>query len=773
MKKILAVLLTAVMLLGMLPMAAAAETANPQFKGYTLFLKESIAISFYAEEAALEGFDKVVFYKNDQKVEEITTQPKADSDGLVHFKCTKLGPQEMGAAIKAELYVNGAVVDTRIKSVLDYCTTKLADTTSSAQLKALIVDMLNYGAAAQTYVAKENGTDAGTLVNAGLTTEQMNLGAISDPQLTILSGLDTTLANPEVTWKEAALTLTDGIVMDFAFSADSLEGLTMEVTSGDKTWTVDEFGTKVIADVTYHTFQFDGLNPAQMRDVVYVVAKRDGVEVSDKKAYSVEHYVATQVSKYVNSAIAAGQKTPETPLVQLVQAMIQYGDAAAMYANAHTYDADGRCTVCNVAHYQYNGGNIWIEAEDMDVLTTSGMDTFAATDLPTNTNFVNTTTKAPKPSAELNAQTAYDWSGSKAVILRTPSTATGSDYGVRIPQISCEVTPENDGTYYIWIKVYSNQGTLYRYFVDADNAPNGLKYKGQNPNATSTHVWMKLDSSFVWTKGQNYTIRFRSCNTGMGFVDRIVITDEAEFNPTNHTTHTYSNEYKYDENYHWQEATCCQGVTTEKQEHTVVNMACTVCQKSFMWNTTLQAEDADLADKNDENVVNDKTKDFVLIVDETNASGGKAVKMNYNITNWAGLLNLGKTPVPHVSFTVTPEQTGEYYVWAKVYATDSNNIFCYIDGASIYSGTTLQNVADYYWRCPLTKEDASETDGDFIWVRLTNEYRVDATLKYTRRYNWTAGETYTINFRSGSSGVLLDEIYVTNDPNYVPGAAVE
>lgn len=763
MKKLMAVLLVAVMLLGMLPVTAVAETTPPQFKGYKLFLKESIAISFYAEPANLEGFTKVVFYKNDQEMETIATIPQVSSDGLVYFTFSKLGPHEMGAKIKAELYINGALTDTRTKSVLEYCTTKLGAEDSSAQLKTLIVDMLNYGAAAQTYVAEENATEAGTLVNAGLTTAQINLGAISDPQLELLEGLDTALDGAEVTWKQASLTLNSGIVMNFAFSVDSTDGLSMELTCGEKTWTVSEFGEKVIDNVTYTTCEFDGLNPAQMRDVVYIVAKRDGVEVSDKKAYSVEHYAATQVSKLVSSAITDNTAKEETSLVKLVNAMMQYGDAAAMYANEHTYDANGKCTACNVAHYEVGNKAVWLEAEELDLLSQAYTDVMFSTDAYAT----KSRDKVPTVKEKNNA-----YSNNYAVRFEINTSMPYNRTKDRVAHLSVEVTPKTSGTYYIWLKVYSNESKICA-FVDADNdaTTNYTEYTYDTdlqPKAAineSSVAWVKIDAAYAWSAGQDYTVRLRS-RANLFRIDQIIITGDSTFNPTGHTHSVDTSEYGYDEEYHWNEASCCQGMTENKAKHTFVNMVCSVCNANYQGQLdqkVIKGEDANLfqgtddTNKNANGVANNAYTAF----DNAYASGEKKVyRLNGYYTSISATTMpeakqacLDATNPAHMSFTHTAEQTATYYIWAKVLASGKTaNYLKYIDG----DGTSADSQYVYKSH-PVTPYDSTLKWGSdaFNWV-LVGEYE------------WTAGNTYTVRFRGSGLATAFDQFVVTNDATFNP-----
>jgi hypothetical protein len=76
-----------------------------------------------------------------------------------------------------KIYMDGVATDDYSYSVAEYANTLLADTGSSAELKAVVKAMLNYGAYAQTYFAAKNGTTAGDLANVGCEYTEAELNA--------------------------------------------------------------------------------------------------------------------------------------------------------------------------------------------------------------------------------------------------------------------------------------------------------------------------------------------------------------------------------------------------------------------------------------------------------------------------------------------------------------------------------------------------------------------------------------------------------------------
>jgi hypothetical protein len=105
--------------------------------------------------------------------------------------------------------------------------------------------------------------------------------------------------------------------MRFRFDAESLDGLTVKVRSGDKEWVInsDSFDTNVYG----HYVFFDEFSVAQMSDEVLVTAYIGDTAVSNTLRYSIESYACAKLS------------SSDSSLVELVKSMMRYGDAAKAY----------------------------------------------------------------------------------------------------------------------------------------------------------------------------------------------------------------------------------------------------------------------------------------------------------------------------------------------------------------------------------------------------------------------------------------------------------
>ena len=236
-------------------------------------------------------------------------------NGNYAFACNHLSASQIGDTIKATIYatLNGEVHSYTMEySVAQYCYSML-EKTNDAKLRTLLVDLLNYGSAAQTYAWYKDKT----LSNAKLTAEQKAWGTQGTPALS--SKLNTkavVVENATVTWKAASLVLDNAVTMRFRFAADSVDGLTVKVTGAGQEWTISQF--EDAGDGQYYVY-FSGLSARQMREVVSVTVYEGDTAVSNTLEYSIETYAC----KTQNVA----------RLGDLVLAMMRYGDSAAAYLN--------------------------------------------------------------------------------------------------------------------------------------------------------------------------------------------------------------------------------------------------------------------------------------------------------------------------------------------------------------------------------------------------------------------------------------------------------
>ena len=360
-KRVISLILVLAMILCAVPAVAAEEVPiqAPKFTTRSLTLNKSIAINFKVPYSDVENnFTKVVFIKDGKEVQTINALPAVDANGMAVFACTELSPLDLAKEITARLYDKDGEYTEAKSSVLDYCNTVLNNPNDSAELKTLVVDLLNYGAAFQTYKGITSG-----LVNENLTEEQKLLGTQKDPQLTSVLEKGTELADPAVEWQVAGLKLEDSVTIYFKISAASVDGLTVKVTCDGYTWEIKDFCAPD-SEGLYKVY-FDKLNPAQMRDKIEaVVCDAQGNTVSNTLTYSIESYAAYQA-----------EQNADANLVALVKAMMRYGDAAYVWVNGKNEAeaitrADMEAALAEVA-WDYYMKDVWYQYDSVDLNTRS------------------------------------------------------------------------------------------------------------------------------------------------------------------------------------------------------------------------------------------------------------------------------------------------------------------------------------------------------------------------------------------------------------------
>ena len=248
------------------------------------------------------------------------------------FKYENFAAREIASEINATLYAEDADGNvyygpTISYSLRQYAENQIRKTTSSAAFKTMMVDFLNYGAAAQTHF----GYNTSDLANSGLTEDELalassdrtyvsskvadadstkavnitNFNLVFVDKITILAATDmdtaTYKANKDNWVAQVSYTNFDGIDVteEIALNDESLFNLN---------------GTKYV-------LRFAGLKSREMDKVVTIkICDKEGNVVSNTVTYSVESY-------------AYSKGTGDTTLAKLVRNLIKFGDSNIAYFN--------------------------------------------------------------------------------------------------------------------------------------------------------------------------------------------------------------------------------------------------------------------------------------------------------------------------------------------------------------------------------------------------------------------------------------------------------
>ncbi len=295
---------------------------KPSIYGASLTLENNIAVNYYVEELYVET-SSTTPTMDITFMGETTTGiegKRVETETGVYYVYTfaEVNPKYLGENISATLNVtydgNAETIVKDTFSVETYCKDTLDKPETIDSLKTLIVDLLNYGAAAQTYA----GYKTNDLVNAEFGDYQTYATTATPTMNDVLARGDET--GKAVTWYGASLVLTDNVVAKFFFTADDATNYTAKVTVEGTETVINE----IVKEGKYYTFEFDALNATQLSSAITVEIYNGSELVSSTLTYSVETYAANKAND------------TDQNLADLVVAMMKYGNAAKLYATRTT-----------------------------------------------------------------------------------------------------------------------------------------------------------------------------------------------------------------------------------------------------------------------------------------------------------------------------------------------------------------------------------------------------------------------------------------------------
>ena len=292
--------------------------------GVNISLSESIVVKFHTTAICDDGSKLEVTFKG--KTYEITE----NEDGVFSF--AYVTPQYMGEELVATMYdAKGAKIGEEkklsVKSNLEdllklsYEESGCGSELQYQAMRELCVNILNYGAAAQTYF----NCNVDNLVNAGLSDEQK---ALATEKITVN---DTDKAKSGDAWVGAGVRFDYKLGLYFVFTAASADEYTATINGETVTPEVYE-----ALGEGYYVIRYSRFNATNMNNVVTAKLTKNGAE-DQTFSYSIKSYVAAKGGD--DSAIA-----------KLVNATYVYGYAAVAYLQEYaevtpTFDAAGSLSI--------------------------------------------------------------------------------------------------------------------------------------------------------------------------------------------------------------------------------------------------------------------------------------------------------------------------------------------------------------------------------------------------------------------------------------------
>jgi hypothetical protein len=272
-------------------------------------------------------------YQNVRMVITLDNGATAVSNGVPHktdpyyvFSFNNLNPKYLNTKLYAVIYAEKNGVTCRSKmfsfSVASYARMMLNDSRNGAETRKLIIDLLNYGAAAQKFT----GHRVNDLANSILTESEIQEFPLTIPETENAFALEGTVTSPSARWTGASLTLTNGFTVNLVLHADDITGLRIKIEYADgRTKIVKSPRFRAASGSGNYEVVFTDYNFAQIDEVRrFTVLNANNEPVSKTLVFSCESYINTSMN------------SSDVLLKDLVIALMNVGISAKAYAALHS-----------------------------------------------------------------------------------------------------------------------------------------------------------------------------------------------------------------------------------------------------------------------------------------------------------------------------------------------------------------------------------------------------------------------------------------------------
>ena len=299
----------------------------------------NLSVNYYVPAASVEGYENIrlvvrkqVFNATGSEYtwEEYTvTNPTNYTNGGVAYKrfiFSNVAAKEMGDELHVVLYADkdGITFESSedVYSVKQYAYNRLEKSTN-AVFKTLLVDLLNYGAAAQVYF----NYNTSHLANAELTEAQQALGTAEVPELEgVPKDEETSGATAQIPRKN--IVMSSNVEMKFAMTFESgepaasvklvLSYTAIDGTNHNTTIPSSEFGYD--SSIESYTAKLTTIAAKDMSSIVTAKIYDGDQLISNVYYYSIETYVRNRLSSSTNEVFK-----------ELIRELIKYGKSAEAY----------------------------------------------------------------------------------------------------------------------------------------------------------------------------------------------------------------------------------------------------------------------------------------------------------------------------------------------------------------------------------------------------------------------------------------------------------
>ena len=306
-----------------------AVTAGKFPVGHNCSFGNDLSMLYAILKSTLNGCTDIRLAVTKNGAEQVLTPTECVIDGETYFCFSYRGvaAKEMGDTLTAVLQFTregvgySGTVDTY--SLKAYAMERLENSTNS-EFKKLLVDLLNYGAAAQTYFGYK--TDA--LVNADLTDEQRALASktyslpdAAENEAGANSAFPAAITGKNILFGNRITLL---VATDFGQGSD-LSGVSLRIRYTDRDGNAVENqidGSQFVyrADAKGYTAYFDGLSASEFRTKLELTLIKNGEAISEAVTYSLDTYAKNRLAASADANFKA-----------LLEATMRYADSAKEY----------------------------------------------------------------------------------------------------------------------------------------------------------------------------------------------------------------------------------------------------------------------------------------------------------------------------------------------------------------------------------------------------------------------------------------------------------
>ena len=285
--------------------------------GYNLSLGSNIAIQTYVSDAKVAGYDTFWLTASAEGKDEIAMT--ADSHSNVYgsvYVYDQIFSNEMYKDVSFVLHATKDGIeyygDPFTTSIKTYALNDLKSATGA--YKTLLVDLLNYGAASQTYTGSNS-----VPVNSTLTPEQQAC-ATQDYTCTYNNGTVARIDNPSASWYGAQCVLGSSIQPQLTFkdnTGQGIDGVYVRAVMNGQEYRIQ---TYEVTGYNQYSFTFDKVFANQLATPIEFTIMNNGTAISNTYRFDVESYAA----QCFQNGTAADQA--------MIAAMVKYGRGAKAFA---------------------------------------------------------------------------------------------------------------------------------------------------------------------------------------------------------------------------------------------------------------------------------------------------------------------------------------------------------------------------------------------------------------------------------------------------------